>query len=83
MASRRQAARHRGRGRYNHVVLGLLFLKYVSDAFEARREWWTGVLFYDLHEPPVGRDCGTAITRADWSNRPAFRLFQAFMRAHP
>jgi type I restriction enzyme M protein len=24
---------------YKHVVLGLVFLKYVSDAFEARREW--------------------------------------------
>ena len=23
---------------YKHVVLGLLFLKYISDAFEARRE---------------------------------------------
>ena len=23
---------------YKHVVLGLLFLKYVSDAFESRRE---------------------------------------------
>ena len=24
---------------YKHVVLGLVFLKYVSDAFEARRDW--------------------------------------------
>jgi type I restriction-modification system DNA methylase subunit len=24
---------------YKHVVLGLVFLKYVTDAFEARREW--------------------------------------------
>ena len=24
---------------YKHVVLGLLFLKYISDAFEERREW--------------------------------------------
>jgi type I restriction enzyme M protein len=23
---------------YKHVVLGLIFLKYISDAFEARRE---------------------------------------------
>jgi len=26
-------------GEYKHVVLGLVFLKYVSDAFEARRSW--------------------------------------------
>ena len=32
---------------------------------------------------PSGRDCGTAITRADWSNRPAFLLYQAFIKAHP
>ena len=51
-----------------------------STAFQARRSWWTGVLFYDLYEPPWGRDCGTAITRADWSNRPAFLLYQAFIR---
>ena len=24
---------------YKHVVLGLVFLKYVSDAFEKRRSW--------------------------------------------
>ena len=24
---------------YKHVVLGLVFLKYVADAFEARRHW--------------------------------------------
>src|SRR3954465_9390045 len=38
-----------------------LLYQRVLRAFEARREWWTGVLFYDLYEPPVGRDCGTAI----------------------
>jgi hypothetical protein len=60
-----------------------LLYQRVLSAFDARREWWTGVLFYDLYEPPVGRDCGTAITRADWSNRPAFQLYQAFIRGHP
>jgi len=24
---------------YKHVVLGLIFLKYISDAFEERRKW--------------------------------------------
>jgi hypothetical protein len=55
----------------------------VLSAFQQRRSWWTGVIFYDLYELPSGRDCGTAITRADWSNRPAFQLYQAFIRAHP
>ena len=26
-------------GEYKHVVLGLVFLKYISDAFEERRFW--------------------------------------------
>jgi hypothetical protein len=60
-----------------------LLYQRVLTAFQARRSWWTGLLFYDLYEPPVGRDCGTAITRADWSNRPAFLLLQSFIRAHP
>jgi hypothetical protein len=60
-----------------------LFYQRVLDAFQQRRRWWTGLLFYDLYELPSGRDCGTAITRADWSNRPAFLLFQAFIKANP
>ena len=28
---------------YKHVVLGLLFLKYISDSFEARRESWSSL----------------------------------------
>jgi hypothetical protein len=59
------------------------FYQRVLDGFQARRDWWTGVLFYDLYETPIGRDCGTAITRADWSNRPAFQLYQTFIRQHP
>jgi hypothetical protein len=60
-----------------------LFYQRVLNALQARRSWWTGVLFYDLFEPPAGRDCGTAITRADWSNRPAFLVYQSFIRAFP
>jgi Glycosyl hydrolase catalytic core len=60
-----------------------LFYQRVLSAFQERRRWWTGLLFFDLYETPSGRDCGTAITRADWSNRPAFLLYQAFMREHP
>ncbi len=60
-----------------------LFYQQVLDAFRARRSWWTSVLFFDLYEPPTPFDCGGAITRVDWSNRPAFLLYQAFIRANP
>jgi hypothetical protein len=60
-----------------------LLYQRVLSAFQQRRSWWTSVIFYDLYELPSGRDCGTAITRADWSNRPAFQLYQAFIKAHP
>jgi hypothetical protein len=60
-----------------------LFYQRVLSAMQARRSWWTGVSFYDLYELPSGNDCGTAITRPDWSNRPAFLLYQAFIRTNP
>lgn len=60
-----------------------LFYRQVLEAFDARRHWWTGVLFYDLYDPADPADCGSAITRPDWSNRPAFAVFQAFIRARP
>jgi len=59
-----------------------LLYQRVLDAMQARRSWWTGVMFYDLYELPSGRDCGTAITRPDWSNRPAFQVYQGFIRDH-
>src|SRR5438094_10552321 len=30
---------HMDAAEYKHVVLGLIFLKYISDAFEERRDW--------------------------------------------
>jgi Glycosyl hydrolase catalytic core len=60
-----------------------LFYRQVLEAFDRRRSWWTGVLFYDLYDPPMRDDCGSAITRSDWSNRPAFAMLQAFIKAHP
>src|SRR5437660_11363931 len=36
---------------YKHVVLGLIFLKYLSDAFEAKREELQHVEFADLEDP--------------------------------
>jgi len=60
-----------------------LFYAQVLEAFQARRDWWTGVLFYDLWEDPTPPDCGSAITRPDWSNRPAFTTLQNFITEHP
>jgi hypothetical protein len=60
-----------------------LFYQRVLQAFESRRGWWTGLLFYDLYDPPNPTNCGSGITRTDWSNRPAFSLYQAFIKAYP
>lgn len=60
-----------------------LFYHQVLSAFLPRRTWWTAVLFYDLYERPSPTDCGSAIVRPDWSNRPAFSLLQAVIKATP
>ena len=60
-----------------------LFFQRVLQAFQPRRSWWTAVLFYVLNDPPRPLECGSGITRADWTNRPAFSLYQAFIRAFP
>jgi hypothetical protein len=60
----------------------LLFHR-VLQSFQARRSWWTGVSFYDLHDDDTPGTCGSGITRPDWTNRPAFLLYQQFIRANP
>ena len=55
----------------------------VLRSFQARRSWWTGVSFYDLHDDAMPGDCGSGITRPDWSNRPAFLLYQQVIRVNP
>jgi len=60
-----------------------LFYQRVLQAFEARRSWWTGLIFYDLYDPPSPFNCGSGIVAPDWTNRPAFTLYQSFIRAHP
>jgi hypothetical protein len=67
---------------FGEAAQALLYQKVLS-AFQARRDWWTGVNFYDLYEVPTPSNCGTAITRPDWSNRAAFLLYQTFIRANP
>jgi len=54
----------------------------VFKAFLSRRTWWTGLMFYDLYDPPEPMDCGSGILRPDYSNRPAFLLYQAFIRGN-
>ena len=60
-----------------------LFYDRVLRAMQARWEWWTGVSFYDLYDDALPGDCGSAITRQDWSNRPAFLLYQRMIRTAP
>ena len=60
-----------------------LFYNNVLQIFEPRRDWWTAVIFYDLYDPPAPMDCGSGITRYDWTLRPAFALYQQFIRTHP
>jgi putative glycosyl hydrolase len=61
-----------------------LLYRRVLEAFQQRRNWWTGLMFYVLHDdPPEPSNCGSGITREDWSNRPAFLLYRAFMKAFP
>ncbi len=67
---------------FGEVGQALLYQK-VLQAFQPRRAWWTSVLFYALYDPPTPLTCGSGITRPDWSNRPAFSLYQAFIKAFP
>lgn len=46
---------------YKHVVLGLIFLKYVSDAFEARQQELI-TLFRDVGNPTTSTPCRAMIT---------------------
>jgi len=45
---------------YKHVVLGLLFLKYISDSFEARRDELGRVYWYFLGNSPRPRTSSAA-----------------------
>jgi hypothetical protein len=60
-----------------------LFYQRVLEAFQARRSWWTGLIFFDLYEPPTPAGCGAGIVRPDWSNRLAFTVLKNFIAAFP
>lgn len=53
---------------YKHVVLGLIFLKYVSDAFDARQKELKG-LFEDKSNP----DNIYALSRDDYDTEEAYQ----------
>ena len=53
---------------YKHVVLGLIFLKYVSDAFDARQKELKA-LFEDKSNP----DNIYALSRDDYDTEEAYR----------
>ena len=67
---------------FGEAAQALLYQR-VLAAFQARRGWWTGVSFYELHDAESRNGCGNAITRPDWSNTPAFLLYQTFIKANP
>src|SRR4029450_2864502 len=60
-----------------------LFYQTVLRAFEPRRNWWTAVIFFNIYDPPSTPEGGSGIVRPDWSNRPAFRVLQANIKANP
>ena len=59
-----------------------LFYRQVLEGAYARRHWLTGLMFYEMHQGADDPSCGSAITRDDWSNRPAFSQMQSFIREH-
>ncbi|MBI3490311.1 MAG: cellulase family glycosylhydrolase [Acidobacteria bacterium] len=67
---------------FGEIGQAMLYQKVLS-LYEARRSWWTGLVFYNLYDTPTSRDCGAAIVRPDWTNRPAFLVLQNFIRAFP
>lgn len=50
MAAADKMRGHMDSGEDKHVVLGLIFLKYISDAFEARRQTLTAELAEQMAE---------------------------------
>ena len=59
-----------------------LFYRQVLEGVYPRRDWLGALMFYEMHKAADDRSCGSAITRDDWSNSPAFSQMQSFIRAH-
>ncbi len=63
-------------GEYKHVVLGLVFLKYVSDAFSERRAWLEAATAdpknKDYYIPNADRRSGTIEDRNEYTSSNVF-----------
>lgn len=63
-------------GEYKHVVLGLVFLKYVSDAFEERRAWLEAATAdsdnTDYYVPNLDRRSGIIEDRNEYTSQNVF-----------
>jgi type I restriction enzyme M protein len=63
-------------GEYKHVVLGLVFLKYVSDAFEERRAWLEAATAdpdnADYYVPKADRRAGIIEDRNEYTSKNVF-----------
>lgn len=63
-------------GEYKHVVLGLVFLKYVSDAFEERRAWLEAATAdsdnTDYYVPNADRRSGIIEDRNEYTSQNVF-----------
>jgi len=63
-------------GEYKHVVLGLVFLKYVSDAFSERRAWLEAATAdpknKDYYIPNADRRSGTVEDRNEYTSSNVF-----------
>ena len=63
-------------GEYKHVVLGLVFLKYVSDAFSERRAWLEAATAdpknKDYYIPNADRRSGTIDDRNEYTSSNVF-----------
>ena len=54
---------------YKHVVLGLIFLKYVSDAFDARRRELREAFANPEHDYYLGEDADESFIEEELENR--------------
>src|SRR5262249_970666 len=62
---------------YKHIVLGLIFLKYISDAFQARRDELTK-RFLDPNDDYFLHECDDEMLAEELEDRDYYREVNAF-----
>ncbi len=82
---------HMDPAEYKHVVLGLIFLKYISDAFEERHSWlvkqvsdppseyYTANLINNAKQPTIGKLVDDAMVAIEKENSSLKECFQKTM----